>query len=120
MPAPARAVAFDEAVDPKDELDHIIPCSPILEDGEEIASYTLTLLAEAVALGLTIMSGSGRDHALAESNQSIKLWLTIDSGSQADPAFDDIVNLPIEVTIVTNSSPARKRQFTALLPVVQK
>lgn len=121
MATPPTAFEFEEGLDPHEELDFVLPCEPILEEGEEIASYTLTLLAESVALGLTIMTGSGRDHALVETNQSILLWLEVDDAYKTNAAFDGTgVSLPMEVTIVTNSSPTRTRQFTALVPVAQK
>ncbi len=121
MAIPPTATAFSQGIDPHEELDFIIPCGPVLEADEEINSYTLTPLAEAVALGLTIMSGGGRDHNLIESNRSILMWLEIDDAHKTNPAFDGAgVRLPMEVTIVTNSNPARTRQFTALVPVMQK
>lgn len=121
MAVPPTAVAFAQGLDPHEELDFIIPCAPVLESAEEISTYTLTPLAEAVALGLTIMSGSSRDHAKIEGNRSILMWLEIDDGFKTNVSFDGGgVRLPMEVTIVTNSSPARTRQFTALVPVAQK
>lgn len=120
MATPPTAFEFAEGLDPHEELDFVVPCDNRLETGEEIASYTLTLLAEATALGLTIMSGDGRDHQRIESNRSIELWLEIADAYKTNAAFEGAgVSLPMEVTIVTNSSPARTRQFTALVPVAQ-
>lgn len=121
MAIPPTATAFAQGLDPHEELDFVIPCGPVLELGEEIDTYTLAPLSEAVALGLTIMSGGGRDHDRIESNRSILMWLEIDDALKTNPDFDGAgVRLPMEVTIVTNASPARTRQFTALVPVAQK
>lgn len=121
MPTPPTAFAFEDGLDPHEELDFVIPCGPILEDGEEIDSYTLTVLAESAALGLTIMSGGGRDHELVEDNTAIALWLEIADAYKTNAAFDGTgASLPMEVTLVTNSAPARTRQFTCLVPVAQK
>ena len=121
MAIPPTAFVFEEGLDPHEELDFIVPCDPLLETSETIDSYTLSLSAEAAALGLTIMSGGDRDHALVESDQAIRMWLEIDDAYKTNAAFDGTgTNLPMEVTIVTNSSPARTRQFTLLVPVVQK
>lgn len=127
MAIPPTAVSFAATLDPHEELDFIINASGLLEVGEEISSYTLTPLAEAVALGLTIMSGSGRDHALItgdavySDNTAIRLWLEIADLDEADVAFDGQgVSLPIEVELVTNSIPARTRQRTILVKVAQQ
>lgn len=126
MAIPPTAVSFAATLDPHEELDFVINCDGLLEVGEEIVTYTLTPLAEAVALGLTIMSGSGRDHALIASeasytdNTAVRLWLEIDDGDETDAAFDaQGTSLPLEIEFVTNSSPARTRQRTVLVKVAQ-
>jgi len=118
MATPATAKNIG-TLDPNEELDFLVPLAPVLEPGEEIASYTLELLPEAVALGLTIMTGSGRDHALALENTAIYFWLNIDPDFIGNAAFDGGIALPMQVTAITNSDPARKRQRTFLVSVVQ-
>ena len=121
MAIPPTAAVFPSGLDPHDQLDFVIPCGPILEAGEEIASYTLALYAESTALGLTIMNDPGREHALTEDARAILLWLEIDTALENNAAFiGGGVRLPMEVTIVTNSNPSRRRQFTCLVPVAQK
>lgn len=123
MAIPSTAVECEGPLDPHEELDFVFPCGALLElaDSEEVASYTLTLLPEAVALGLEIMTGSGRDHALLAGNTDIEFWLTVDPLFQEDAAFDGAgAQLPLEVEIVTNATPARTRQRTALVRVVQQ
>lgn len=121
MTIPTDAVTITGTLDPHEEIDCIIDCSGILEEGEQIESgYSLDALAEATALGFTFMTGSGRDHARIESNRSIKFWVTIDALFQDNAAFDEDVSLPIMVTFVTNSVPARTRQRTLLVPFKQR
>lgn len=116
MAIPPTAATFARTLDPNEQLDWLMPCAPLLEAGEAIDTYTLTLLPEAVAMGLTIMS-----HELVDGDRSIKLWLTIDDAFQADPAFDGAgTALGMEVTLVTNSTPPRTRQRTALVKVAHQ
>lgn len=125
MATPPTAKTFTAMLDPHEEIDWLADCSDILEAAEQIDTYTLTVLAEAVALGFTIMSGSGRDHAKAAvdgtSDKGVLYWATIDSAYQANAAFDGTgTSLPVELEIVTNSSPARTRQRTFLTKVAQQ
>ena len=110
---------FGQKLDPQEELDWTLNLSSLLEADEEIDSYELVLLPEAVALGLTLMSGGGRDHALTPGNRGISFWTEIDDAFKNDPAFDGGVLLPMEVTIVTNSNPTRTRNRTFRFPVAQ-
>lgn len=121
MAIPASAVSFTGVLDPHEVLDYLIPLGPVLEEGETATTYSLDLLPEAVALGLTIMSGDGRDHALVQDGTAISMWLTIDDAFVADPAFDGAgTALPMQFTIETNSNPSRTRQRTFLAPVAQQ
>ncbi|MDE8654768.1 hypothetical protein [Novosphingobium album (ex Liu et al. 2023)] len=121
MAIPPTAATFADALDPMEEMDFVYPAGPLLEEGEEIASYTLALRPEAIALGLTIMTGGGRDPALIEGSTAILFWLAIDDDFKTDAAFDGTgTSLPMEVTFVTNSAPARTRQRTILVRVVQQ
>jgi hypothetical protein len=118
---PSSPAVFGATLDPHEISDWTIPCDPMLEVGEQIASYTLTLYPEAIALGLEIMTGSGRDPALSPSGREIELWFTIDDALKTNAAFDGAGRqLPIDVFIRTTSTPYRERNATAVLPVRQK
>lgn len=124
MAIPPTALTFANTLDPHEELDFLINCDQILEAGEEVeaAGWTLELLAEAAALGLTIMSGGtpSRDAALQSGNQSILFWLIVDGAYQDNAAFDGSgTALPLRITAETNSSPARTRQRTFQVQVAQ-
>lgn len=121
MPIPPTAVSFGDALDPNELLDYSIDCSGVLESGEAIAAYTVELLPEAVALGLTISEDEARAIALVNDDTAIRLWFLIDEDFRDDPAFDGTGrSLPMLVSITTTSTPSRERQGTVLLKVAQK
>lgn len=122
MAIPPTAQAFAGALDPHEELDFVLSGGTILEEGEQIeAGYTLEVLAEGVALGLTIMTGDGRDHMRINGNRDIRFWLEIDTAYKTNAAFDGAgTSLPMRVTFETNAEPSRTRQRTFLVPVVQQ
>lgn len=124
MAIPLTAFIWDDPMDPSDVVDFIVDCAdpdlPLLEAGETIASFTLTLPAESVALGLTIGT-STRAPAKINTDTAIKLWLSVDSGYIANAAFSGAgTSLPVEVTIVTSSTPSRTRQRTCVVKVAQR
>lgn len=121
MAIPPTAMRFARVLDPTEVLDYGISLTNILEPGEQIASYLLELFPEATALGLTIMSGTGRDHALFNGNTGIRFWLTIDESERENPIFEGGgIPLPMRITADTNSDPGRVRQRTFLVPVAQQ
>lgn len=122
MPLPPNAILFDDPMDPYDRVDFLLTldgADGMLEAGEGVASYTLTLLAEATALGLTIGTAA---YAPSQPNaQSLRFYLEVDSGFQANAAFDgDGVTLGLELSITTDSTPARRRQRTIGVKVAQQ
>jgi len=121
MAVPPTATSFGRTLDPNEVLDFGVNLAGILEPGEQIASYELVLFPEAVALGLTIMSGDGRDHTLFNGDTGVKFWLTIDEDERENGAFDGAgIMLPLEITAVTSSDPERTRQRTFLVSVAQQ
>jgi len=122
MVVPASATKFKTAMDPAEILDYQIklkdPADKLLEDAESIASYTLTLYPEAIALGLNIKTGGGYDPT--EDGETITVWFDFDAGVLTDPAFDgNGATLAMELTVITDNVPARKRQRTLTLGVLQ-
>lgn len=119
------AIDWEAALDPSEVLDFEMDFGggpdPVLEAGEEIASYTLAVTAEAALLGLEIKSGGGYDPALSVGNRSIILWLQVDPLKASDPAFDDEgTALGVVATVVTDATPARTRQRTFNVTVKQQ
>lgn len=127
MAIPDAAAQVEDNLDPHEELDFKVDLSGLLEAGEAIASgtWTLTVLAESAALGLTIMTGSGRDPALADgesgANCAVVLWLEIADAYKTNAAFDDPgTELAFEILAPTNVSPARTRNRTCKVLCVQQ
>ena len=109
-------------MDPAEILDYEIKLrdldDPLLAEDEDIASYTLTLYPEAVALGLNIKTGGGYDPS--NTVDTIKIWFDVDAGEQLNAEYDGAgAELAMELTVNTTSVPARKRQRTIILTVVQ-
>lgn len=124
MTIPANAFIWDAVMDPTDQVEYIIDLAdatkPMLEASEIIASYTLTLLSDAVAVGLTIGTGT-RSPVLINGNTAIKVWFEVDNAYWSNAAFNgDGSKLPMELTVTTSTSPSRRRQRTLVLKVAQQ
>ena len=112
-------------MDPADVVDYELGLGPdggddaLLEEGEQVADWTLTLSAEAVALGLEVGTG---DYAPSQPTPtSFRFWFSVDALLQDDAAFDGAgASLAMELTIETDSTPARTRQRTLVLQVAQQ
>lgn len=125
MPLPSSPIEWEGSMDSADVVDFemtLAGTTPLLDtaNGEEIASYTLTVMAEGVALGLQIGSGAYAP-TLIESNTGVRLWLSVDSGSQSDSAFSGTgTELGVVGKFITNSSPARTYERTWSVRVFQR
>jgi hypothetical protein len=124
MALPEDPAVWSQSMDPADRLDYQMFCRgarPLLETAEQIASYTLALTPEAAALGLTIETGGGRDPVVLAGGDTVALWFSVASGFQTNAAFSGSgAQLGVELTIVTDSVPARTRQRTWALTVKQQ
>lgn len=127
MTIPLNATQFRQQMDPADIVDYVADAydtsdpakTPLLEAGESIVSYTLSMSAEGAALGVTIESVAPRAPALINSNKGIKFWLSVTAGFQTNAAFDGAGTLiPVLVTIDTDMS--RRRQRTVVVQVAQQ
>lgn len=125
MPIPPNAHPFTRPMDPTDIVDYVavltqgVAPDAFLAPGESVASYTLALTPEAVAVGLVIKSGGGYETTFA--NNCIRFWLEIDPDEQASAMFDGGgVTLGLELTVITNSAPQRKKQRTLTVQVANQ
>lgn len=101
---------YDESKEPEDR---------VLEDGEEIVSFTVAVTPEAALLGLTIREDGDYAPTLDVTATKIVLWFEVDADEQDNAAFTAGAQLGVEGTVVTSSTPARTRQRTFLLTVKQ-
>lgn len=119
MTIPANAAVFPDAMDPSDEVDYVIGFDYLLNSGEKIDTVSLTVLPEAVALGLTILTDADHGPWIAD-DLYVELWPVIDPAFKDNAAFLSGASLPIEMTVVTDATPPRTFQRTAVLRVVQQ
>lgn len=118
MAIPALAREFAIPMDPHDRIEYQADLESILESGETISSYTLTMGVEGTALGAFIGSG---DYAPAIVNgRSIKFWLEVATLDQNQPPYFDGVRVPIEVSVVTSNVPPRRWQRTVVVRIQQQ
>lgn len=127
MPIPLNAVEVEQEMDPADIVDFIFnaydtsdPAKlPLLEAGEIISGYTLTMSAEGAALGVTIETVAPRASALINTNTGIRFWLSVSGAFQSDAAWDG-AGTKIPVTININTDQNRVRERTMVIKVAQQ
>jgi hypothetical protein len=118
MAIPTTALVWPESMDPYDVVDYSIDCKAILDEGENVAGYTITPYAEAALLGLSTGTGN---YATSISGSIITVWLQIAANKQEDAAFDgNGASLPLSLSITTSSTPPRKKQRTLVVRVQQR
>jgi hypothetical protein len=129
MAIPTNAKKLDQPLDPSDmDLYKAIitqrgvdtaEAFPLLEVGQSVADFTLTLTAEAVAAGLMILHDAGRE--IVRVNNEVFFWLAVDEAMRALPVFDGAgIILPMELTVWTAPDPARRKQKTITATVAQQ
>lgn len=119
MAIPADATYWTPTMDPGDVVDYTIDLSAqdtLLGAGENVASFTATVLSEGIAVGFELGSGA---YAPTNVGNVITLWFQVNPANQADAAFTDGVAVPIELEFDTDSTPARTYQRTFVVNVKQ-
>lgn len=123
MALPPNAKAFTQPLDPADlevfeftlgqgEFDLLMP-------GEGVAAFTLAVTAEAAAAGLRIVTEDGRAPTL--TGLDLRFWLSVDPSLFGAAAFSGAgVDLGLELTVKTTSSPYRTKQKTLVVKVAQQ
>lgn len=106
-----NAVIWEQTMDPQDIVEYKVECEPLLEVGESIDSFSLSLPAESTLFGLELGTGA-REASL--TGTVVTMWFSFDGTPVPSP-----VTLPIEITIVTDSIPSRTKQRTLGLKVDQ-
>jgi hypothetical protein len=120
---PASAKVFTRQMDPYERLDWIAELSGtdgLLETGETIASFTLTMGAEGAALGVSVLTAAPYTAATTDAAKSVRFWLEVDEAFRENAAFNDAVSIPITLSLLTSNVPARRRQRTMVVEFIQK
>jgi hypothetical protein len=118
MAIPSTAPVAAQPMDPYDLIEYAIDCSNLLASGENISTWTVTALPETTLLGLQIQTTAG--YAASLSGKIITIWLNVITAEQGNPAFTTGVVLPFELSFTTSNNPARKKQRTFGVRVVQQ
>jgi hypothetical protein len=121
MVLPTNAIRWKQPIDPSELLDFAAEFQPLLEVDEQIVTFTVALMAEAVAAGVQIVQQAGRAPMLVNSNTRVRLWFEVVDEFREDPIFNgNGIEVGVVFTIHTNSDPARRRQRTYALRVAQQ
>ena len=129
MAIPPNARTIRQPMDPADVVDFAVGITqgaadadppPVLLDGEEVASFSLTLTAEAVAVGLEIRR-DGAYPAPLVVDRVVTFWLGVAPAMQGLTVFSGAgATLGIELTITTTSVPPRIKQRTITVTVANQ
>lgn len=121
---------WDSALNPEDQVDYTIDLvGRLLEVGETVQSYTLTLSAASIAAGLLIGSGAYATALGSVTNgiftagagTVLRIWFSVDPTHQADTDFAGTgVWLDMQLKVITTNTPPRTRERTLLLRVCQQ
>ena len=117
MPLPVGTKVWKETMDPYDKVDYKVDLTKIVLTTEEVVSFTVTPLTESQLYGLTVGTGAYASTIVAKQ---LTVWLSIASQFQNDPVFKKGLTLPLELTIVTDSTPPRTKQRTVAVKVIQR
>lgn len=110
---------WDVPLNPGDKDDYTIDLmGRLLETGEGVSTWSLTLSATSIAAGLVLGSGA---YATSLTGTVLRIWFSIDPAHVADAAFDGLGTwLDMQVQVTTNNTPARIRNRTLLLRVCRE
>lgn len=117
---PAGAILWSPPFDPSDRDWAIAQFGPGLVGEEIIETATVTLLPEAVALGLTVLRNNIHGPWIADDS-NIEMWFEIEEGMRENVAFRSGADLPVEITIVSDPDELwRRLQRTFVLRVIHQ
>lgn len=119
MAIPASAIKWTPKMDPSDLVDYQIDLSgadSILETGELVDTFNITVLSEGTALGFIVENTAPYAPTIVNGNK-ITLWFSVAEANRSNTAFTTGVQIPMELEIITTSSPPRKRQRTFVVEV---
>lgn len=120
MALPLNPFRFSAAMDPGDRIDYLIGLSGMLEAGEAVASITASVLAESALLGFQLEPAGGYSPSQPTPLQLL-IWVSIATASQGNSTWSgEGQDCGVDITIVTNSTPARRLSRTVIIKVQQQ
>lgn len=118
MAIPKNATAWPSPMDPADYKDYVAEWGAVLQEGETISTFDVTMSAEGIALGVSIDAVT-HPPAKVDDDKNIVMWPMVDPLNQGDAEWDgDGTQVAIEITITT--SMGRDYQKTWVLTVQQQ
>jgi len=118
MPIPSGATVWPQPFDPSDRVDYALGFGPLFTGHEVIDVAQVTLMPEAIALGLTILEDEDHGPSIADDT-NIELYFEIEEEFRDNVLFLGGVDLPVEITVTTTATPPRRFQRTVVLKVAQ-
>ena len=120
MALPKDPVRLGEAMDPAEVLDFVFDLAGVLDAGEAIDDFALTMSAEGAALGVAIETGA-RAPLPIEDGRAVQIWFGVAPAMQGDAAFaGDGISVGVELRATTTATPARVRERTFALTLRQR
>ncbi|KTF70702.1 hypothetical protein ACNFJ7_02190 [Sphingomonas sp. HT-1] len=118
---PFGAAAWAQPYDPGDHAPYAIDFSDLLDEGESIAKIeAIKVSPTAALLGIAIDESANYRPIIDVGGQKVQVWFLIDQAYWEAAQFAaGGVQLPLSVRVLTDGSPAKRYERTAVLTVRQ-
>ncbi|WP_313534389.1 hypothetical protein [Sphingomonas sp.] len=118
---PLGAGAWAQQFDPGDHAPYAIDFAELLDQGEGIAKIeAIKMSSTAALLGIGVDAASGYRPIIDAAGKKIQLWFLVDQAYAESISFAaGGVLLPVSVRILTDATPPKRYERTAVLTVRQ-
>lgn len=118
---PLGAGAWAQQFDPGDHAPYAIDFTDLLDQGEGIAKIeAIKMSSTAALLGIGVDAASGYRPIIDAAGKKIQLWFLVDQAYWESASFAaGGVLLPVSVRVVTDATPPKRYERTAVLTVRQ-
>lgn len=118
---PMGALAWRQQFDPADHLPFAVNFTALLGSTEKIALIEeIALNATAALLGVSVDASAGYSPIIDTGGKKVQLWFVTSTPNWSNVAFGaGGVLLPVSVRVLTDSTPAKRIERTAILTVRQ-
>jgi hypothetical protein len=119
---PLGAQQWRQPFDPADHAPFAFDFGPLLDEGEKIADIEqISLNATAALLGLTVDASADYAPIIDVDGEVLQVWFIVDQAYWAAASFNASgVQLPVTFRIVTDATPPKRYERTAVLSVRQQ
>lgn len=118
---PLGAAAWAQPYDPGDHAPYAIDFKDLLDEGEHVAKIeAIKVSATAALLGIAVDTSAGYRPIIDVAGQKIQLWFLVDEAYWEAASFAAAgVLLSVSVRVVTDATPPKRYERTAVLTVRQ-